>query len=388
MANRIFTAAAAALFLTLAASPAAALSPEARREAAEAEARRHRDQRPTIEVAFVLDTTGSMGGLLEGAKQKIWSIASKMAEGKPTPRIRVALVGYKDRGDAYVTKRFDLSEDLDAVYQNLRTFEASGGGDWPEHVGQGLGEAVSMLSWSKDRKAMKMIFVVGDAPPQEYQDGWEYRTWAKRAIAQGIVVNTVRCGDAPDTALAFQELSRLADGSFISIGQTGGLVAVATPYDAEIGALNAAIASKTVYAGGEGARRASRAKARDVGGMSAEAAADRMGFLGKSGGGGLAAPAAPAPVAGAVDLAAEPSAIASFSDDMLDGELRRMDKDERKAHVAKVARERKELEAKAVELAKKRDAWMSKNAKPKADSFDATVMETVKTRAAEHGIAY
>ena len=27
--------------------------------------------KPTVEVAFVLDTTGSMGGLLEGAKRKI-----------------------------------------------------------------------------------------------------------------------------------------------------------------------------------------------------------------------------------------------------------------------------------------------------------------------------
>ena len=34
--------------------------------------------KPHIEVCFVLDTTGSMGGLIEGAKQKIWSIANEM----------------------------------------------------------------------------------------------------------------------------------------------------------------------------------------------------------------------------------------------------------------------------------------------------------------------
>ena len=32
--------------------------------------------KPVVEVAFVLDTTGSMGGLIEGAKRKIWSIAT------------------------------------------------------------------------------------------------------------------------------------------------------------------------------------------------------------------------------------------------------------------------------------------------------------------------
>src|SRR3954467_6111588 len=97
--------------------------------------------RPQLDVVFVLDTTSSMGGLIEGAKEKIWSIASRMASGKPTPRIRVGLVAYRDRGDAYVTQTFDLTEDLDAVYKNLRGFRAEGGGDGPEHVGKGLHDA-------------------------------------------------------------------------------------------------------------------------------------------------------------------------------------------------------------------------------------------------------
>ena len=33
---------------------------------------------PKIEVVFVLDTTSSMGGLIQGAKDNIWSIASSM----------------------------------------------------------------------------------------------------------------------------------------------------------------------------------------------------------------------------------------------------------------------------------------------------------------------
>src|SRR4051812_26746876 len=151
--------------------------------------------KPRIDVAFVLDTTGSMGGLIEGAKQKIWSIASAMASAKPTPRIRVALVGYRDKGDAYITRRFDFSPDLDTVFKNLQGFAADGGGDTPEHVGQGLGEAVKLLEWSGDAKTMKMIFLVGDAPAHDdYQDGWNVHTWAKNAIKKGIIVNTVRCG--------------------------------------------------------------------------------------------------------------------------------------------------------------------------------------------------
>src|SRR5882724_11655733 len=85
--------------------------------------------RPRMEVCFVLDTTGSMTGLIEGAKQKIWSIANEMISTKPTPEIRLGLVAYRDRGDEYVTKSFDLTNDIDAIYGQLQTLRADGGGD-------------------------------------------------------------------------------------------------------------------------------------------------------------------------------------------------------------------------------------------------------------------
>src|SRR6266404_4744529 len=72
--------------------------------------------KPRMEVCFVLDTTGSMTGLIEGAKQKIWSIANEMVSAKPTPEIRLGLVGYRDRGDDYVVKSFSLTDDIDAIY--------------------------------------------------------------------------------------------------------------------------------------------------------------------------------------------------------------------------------------------------------------------------------
>ena len=65
--------------------------------------------RPRMEVVFVLDTTGSMSGMIAGAKQKVWAIANKLKSAEPTPAISFGLVGYRDRGDAYVTKAFCLS---------------------------------------------------------------------------------------------------------------------------------------------------------------------------------------------------------------------------------------------------------------------------------------
>src|SRR5262245_37007827 len=87
-----------------------------------------------IEVCFVVDTTGSMGGLIEGAKQKIWSIANEMISAQPTPELKLGLIGYRDRGDDYVVKSFNLTDDIDAIYAHLREFQAGGGGDSPESV--------------------------------------------------------------------------------------------------------------------------------------------------------------------------------------------------------------------------------------------------------------
>src|SRR5437868_4628757 len=106
--------------------------------------------KPKVEVVFCLDTTGSMGGLIEGAKQKIWSISNQIASGKPTPDLKIGLVAYRDRGDAYITRVADLTDDLDAVHDQLKGFKAQGGGDTPESVNQALDDAVNKIKWGDD----------------------------------------------------------------------------------------------------------------------------------------------------------------------------------------------------------------------------------------------
>src|SRR6516165_2556723 len=139
--------------------------------------------RPDVEVVFCLDTTGSMGGLIDAAKKKIWSISNQIAAGKPTPDLKVGLVAYRDRGDAYVTKVIDLTDDLDAIHGHLMGFKAEGGGDFPESVNQALNEAVTKITWSKDKKTLKIIFLVGDAPPHmDYKDDVKYPESCQLAV--------------------------------------------------------------------------------------------------------------------------------------------------------------------------------------------------------------
>src|SRR4026207_567317 len=101
--------------------------------------------KPRIEVCFVLDTTGSMGGLIEGAKRKIWSIATAIVDSNPDADIRMGLVAYRDIGDDYGIKKVDLTTDIQDLYARLLELKARGGGDWPESVNEALDVAVNKL---------------------------------------------------------------------------------------------------------------------------------------------------------------------------------------------------------------------------------------------------
>jgi len=346
----------------------------------------HAHQGPVVEVAFVLDTTGSMGGLIQGAKQKIWSIASKIASAQPTPTLRVGLVGYRDRGDAYVTRSFDLTEDLDSIYEHLQAFRAQGGGDTPEHVGRALGEAVSTFSWSTSKNTMKMIFLVGDAPPQVYQDGWNYRTWAKNAIAKGVIVNTVRCGNMAQTGSAFKQIANLAQGSFTTIDASGGMVAISTPYDAKIEELNRKMTDTALYGGAE--RAAAQRKVARVGKMKGEAAANRVKYgmaqASTKGGGMLSAKSA----GRAKDLVAEPEALAAMAENELPASLRKLSKREQRAQLKKLGKARKALAAELKKVTAQRDTFVKQKVMQRSDSFDAKVMKEVEKRGKDFGLKF
>ena len=144
-------------------------------------------QRPKIEVVFVLDTTSSMSGLIDTAKEKIWSIANTMASAQTAPDIHMGLVAFRDRGDAYVTRVTDLSQDLDSMYATLIDFRAEGGGDGPESVNKALYDAIESISWSEDPNSYKVVFLVGDAPGHmDYQNEMQYPQIVALAQQKGI----------------------------------------------------------------------------------------------------------------------------------------------------------------------------------------------------------
>jgi Mg-chelatase subunit ChlD len=340
------------------------------------------EQPPRIEVVFVLDTTGSMGSLLEGAKKKIWSIASEIARAKPAPRLKLGLVAYRDKGDVYVTKVTDLNEDLDKIYAELLAFKAEGGGDTPENVRQGLHDALTKIAWSKDRATLRMMFLVGDAPPHlDYTDVPTVDELCLSAVKAGIIINTVRCGPDPETGQIWKQIADKSEGSFFTIDQAGGVVAVATPFDKELGELSDKLGG-TVLGYGDAKRRevlsGGESRAR---GYEPTAKADRA-----------VAKAASTRYSedDLVDAIREKRVtLKDLKDEQLPEELKKLGPEERKAVLEKKAKEREELRAKIIEVSKKRDEYLAGELKKRGakDSFDSSVLEALSEQAGRKGIS-
>ena len=219
-------------------------------------------KRPVVELVFALDTTGSMSGLINASKEKIWSIASTMAQAQPAPEIRIGLVAYRDRGDDYVTKIVPLSSDLDAVYAQLLDFSAAGGGDGPESVNEALYKAVNNIQWSQSSSAYKAIFLVGDAPGHhDYQDDVPYTQSVKAAMQKGIIVNTIQAGNNRDMKSEWQKIAAIGQGDTFQVNTTGEAFAVTTPFDKKIAEASRRLdATKIFYGSAEEQAKAEKRK--------------------------------------------------------------------------------------------------------------------------------
>jgi hypothetical protein len=346
-------------------------------------------QAPRIEAVFVLDTTGSMGGLIEGAKQKIWSIANQLASAQNGPRVRMGLIGYRDRGDQYITRHFDLSEDVDALYAQLMQFSANGGGDGPESVNQALHEAVTRISWSSDQGVYRVIFLVGDAPPHmDYSNDVPYPASVELARAKGIVVNTIQCGSHGSTTRVWQAIAQSGGGAFSAIAQDGGMVAMTTPMDDELSRLNAELAATALGYGSSADKDDLVGKMERALAAAPAAVASRLSYFAKSGGklNSGRSDLVDAIESGEVELEEVPT-------ESLPEEMQAMHRDEQRDYLREKTAERNTLRQRIAALVEQRDAYVAEEqakleAEGKGDGFDAEVMESIRHQAADYGIAY
>ncbi len=321
-----------------------------------------------VDIVFAVDTTGSMGGLLDGAKRTVWSIATRVREVDPQADLRVGLVAYKDISDdsAYVTKDFALTSDLDGVFQELSSYTARGGGDTPEDVDAALFDAVHKMEWRSDAK--KLIFLVGDAPPASRGDVPRYDVTAKVAADMQITVNAIRCGGDSETARTWQQVAMLGHGEFSTIRQDGGVQQVATPFDDKMAKLSETIDHTAVIYGDDSTRGAYEGKMAAAAAAPEPAKADRASFYATKPGGSRAKDDLIG--AGALDMDKIDSA-------KLPAEMRSLSKTDLSAEITRRKEARAKAEVEMQQVAKQRADFLSKT-HGKGDAFDSAVKTTVE----------
>ena len=219
-----------------------------------------------IQVALLLDISGSMDGLIEQAKSQLWQIVNELSRAKyggQSPDLEIGLYVYGgdqlDPGRGYVQQVVPLSRDLDRISEALFSLRTSGG---EEYCGKAIELAVSELAWSPSKADLRMIFIAGNEPFS--QGPVLYQQACTAARQRDIWVNTIFCGpyrEGVDTQWAAG--AQAGQGQYMNIDHNQDLAQVITPYDSQILALNTRLNATYLAYGAEGDRRLSRQMTQD-----------------------------------------------------------------------------------------------------------------------------
>jgi hypothetical protein len=227
-----------------------------------------------VDVVICLDVSGSMNGLIDSARIKLWDVVNELAKMKPTPNLRVGLYTYgrADLADqGYVHKDVDLTTDLDEVYKKLNVRPPVG---HLEYVTRVTKRALTEQKWSTEKTALRVIFVCGNEP--ENQDAEITPVAAARlAKEMGVVVNAIYCGpDANPETAGWKAYAGQCGGKYanIDMNKAAAEVTIATPFDKELVTENEKLNKTYVAYGKDGAEKRANQLAQDQNAAAAGAA--------------------------------------------------------------------------------------------------------------------
>lgn len=350
-----------------------------------------REGQAKVQLAILLDTSGSMSGLIDQARTQVWKIINTFIDAKQngqTPFVEVALYQYGNdslgRDSHWIQRIQPLTRDLDKVSEELFKLTTNGG---EEYCGAVITRATADLEWDASRDVYKAIFIAGNEPFT--QGPVEASQACRDAIAKGVIVNTIHCGGEQEGIVTgWKSGAVLADGVYQVIDHNRAVVHIAAPQDPEIVKLNEELNKTYVAYGGEGAARARAQVAQD-----ALAEANQA--------------------AGAAVQRAVTKASANYSNtgwDLVDAskdrdfdwskvkeetlpeEMRGMTPGQRVAHVEAKARERAAVQARIQALNQEREEFVAAKRRELAggagETLDEAVVRTVREQAAAKGYRF
>jgi hypothetical protein len=239
------------------------------------------EEKPLIQMAILLDTSGSMSGLIDQARAELWAVVNEFITAKKdgtAPEFQVALYEYGkssiERDKGYIRMIIPFTTDLDKVSEELFALTTNGG---DEYCGWVIKEAVESLQWSNSPEELKVIFIAGNEPFT--QGPVDYHEACKTAISKGIVVNTIHCGPENEGVDGkWRDGALLADGRYLNIDHNRKTVHIDAPQDKEIAELGQKLNDTYIAYGTRGAVSSKRQREQDLNaqGISAEAAVQRV----------------------------------------------------------------------------------------------------------------
>ncbi|MFB6343117.1 VWA domain-containing protein [Saccharicrinis sp. FJH62] len=199
------------------------------------------NEKKSIKIALLLDTSNSMDGLIEQAKSQLWTIVNELSKARcdgEKPDLQIALYEYGNDGlspkEGYIRQVIYLTKDLDMVSQKLFELRTNGGN---EFCGQVINSSMDQLEWNASKEDLKLIFIAGNEPFT--QGSVDFRDACYRARNKDIIVNTIYCGDFNEgVRTSWKKGSDITGGKYMSINQNCKTVYISSPYDDRISELN------------------------------------------------------------------------------------------------------------------------------------------------------
>ena len=211
------------------------------------------NEKPSIKVALILDTSNSMDGLIDQAKSQLWNIVDELSKARcdeEIPDLEIALYEYgNDRlpmREGYIRLVTPFTSDLDLISEKLFSLKTDGGS---EYCGQVIASSIKELDWEEYPKDLKLIFIAGNEPFD--QGNVSYREVCKNANKMDITVNTIFCGNFSEGVRThWKDGAYIGGGDYMNIDQDCKYVHIVSPYDDRIMELNKEL-NKTYLAYGE-----------------------------------------------------------------------------------------------------------------------------------------
>ena len=176
-----------------------------------------------VQIAFMVDATGSMGDELEFLKMDLKKVINEVQKTNTQLKISTATVFYRDEGDEYVVKHSPFTEDINQTTEFISQQHADGGGDFPEAVDKALVQ-LNQLQWQPEART-RIAFLVLDAPPHNKPaviNSIQYSV--KTAAASGIkLIPVVASGIDKTTEFLMRFIAMYTNGTYVFITDHSGI---------------------------------------------------------------------------------------------------------------------------------------------------------------------